>query len=183
MNTDAKELQTGGNRTLITGVLLVLLGIGAIAFPNFSTLTAEIWIGWLLVFSGVTKLVYAFQSRAEGGFIWKLLLSLLYIATGGLLIAYPLQGVLTLTLALASFLLVEGIFEIVLALQLRPQANWSWLLGNGIITLVLGGMIWREWPFDAPWTLGLLVGISIISSGVARIMLALANRSTVDTPA
>lgn len=176
-NQPTDELKSGVNSSLIIGVLLILAGVAAIAFPSFSTLTAEIWIAWILVFSGVSKLVYAIQSRAESGFIWKLLLSLLYVGTGVFLLANPLQGVLTLTLTLGIFLLLEGIFEIAFAFQVRPQAGWGWLLGNGITTLLLGGLIWAQWPFNGPFAIGLLLGISLLFSGVSRLSLALSNRS------
>lgn len=182
VSNESNELKSGFNSSIAIGVLLILTGVAAIAFPNFSTLTAEIWIAWILVFSGVSKLVYAFQSRAESGFVWKLLVSLLYIATGVFLLANPLQGILTLTLTLGIFLLFEGIFEIAFAFQMRPQPSWLWLLGNGVTTLLLGGLIWAEWPLNGSFAIGLLVGISLLFSGFSRIALALAGRSS-STPA
>ncbi|MCW5317466.1 HdeD family acid-resistance protein [Nostoc sp. KVJ3] len=183
MTTDvSREINKNLNGGLITGVLLSIAGVIAIAVPNFTTLFAETWIAAILIFAGFTKLVYATQTRDRGGFIWKLLLSGLYIATGIMLFVYPYTGVLTLTLLLGSFLLTEGTFELILAFQLRPQENWAWVLGNGIITLVLGGMIWFQWPFNAPWLLGTLVGISIIFSGISRVMLSLNARSISNPP-
>lgn len=166
------------NRSLLIGILLIALGLVAAVLPVVSTLFAETWIAVIIATAGVTKLVYAFQSRDRGGFVWKLLLSILYIATGIMLFVYPRTGILTLTLLLGSFLLTEGVFELILAFRLRPQPNWTSVLVNGIITLVLGAMIWFQWPFDAPWILGTLVGISILFSGISRVMLSLH-----DTPA
>lgn len=159
------------------GVLLILLGIAAIALPVFSTLFVETWVALILISAGAAKLVYAFQTRDSGGFIWKLLLGILYVATGVMLFFYPRTGILTLTLLLGSFLLTEGVFELILAFRLRPQQNWLWVLGNGIITLLLGVMIWFQWPFDAPWVIGTLVGFSVLFSGISRVMLGV-NRST-----
>ncbi|MDZ8138717.1 MAG: HdeD family acid-resistance protein [Nostoc sp. DedQUE04] len=179
MTTDVSQnTKKNLNGSLITGVLLSILGVIAIAAPNFTTLFTETWIAAILIFAGFTKLVYATQTRHQGGFIWKLLLSGLYIATGIMLFVYPFTGVLTLTLLLGSFLLAEGTFELILAFRLRPQENWTWVLGDGIITLVLGAMIWFQWPFNAPWLLGTLVGVSIIFTGISRVMLALNARST-----
>ncbi|SRR5579883_1479072 len=168
------------NGSIVVSVLLILLGVAAIAFPFFSTLAVESWIGWIILFGGISKLVYAFQTRQERGFIWQILLGILYIATALLLFVYPLQGILTLTLALGIFLLVEGVFEIVYAFQRRAESNWVWSLANGITTLILGGLIWFEWPFNGPFAIGLLVGISIIFTGTSRILLALAARSSLD---
>jgi uncharacterized membrane protein HdeD (DUF308 family) len=97
-----------------------------------------------------------------------------------MLFVYPFTGVLTLTLLLASFLLTEGVFELILAFQLRPRQNWTWALGNGIITLLLGGMIWFQWPFDAPWLIGTLVGTSVLFTGISRVMLSLNARSALN---
>lgn len=167
------DIKKGINGSLWMGILLIVLGIVAIALPAVSTIVIETWVALILVSAGAAKLVYAFQSRDNGGFIWKLLLSVLYVATGLMLFLYPLTGVLTLTLLLGTFLLTEGTFELILAFQLRPQQNWTWVLINGIITLVLGAMIWFQWPFDAPWAIGTLIGASVLFSGISRVMLSL----------
>jgi len=168
------------NGSLLTGALLIVLGIVAIVVPNVSTIVAETWIALILSSAGVAKAVYAFQTRDQGAFIWKLLLSVLYIATGVMLFFYPLTGVLTLTLLLGSFLLTEGVFNLILAFRVRPQQNWTWVLTDGIITLVLGAMIWFQWPFNAPWLIGTLVGASVLSTGVSRVMLSLNARSALN---
>ncbi|WP_250125675.1 HdeD family acid-resistance protein [Chroococcidiopsis sp. CCMEE 29] len=179
ISTDTKKRV---NRSLLVGALLIGLGIAAIALPAFSTIVVESWIGLILISAGSAKLFYAFQTRDQGGFVWKLVLSILYIATGVMLFFYPLTGVLTLTLLLGSFLLTEGVFELILAFRLRPQQNWTWVLGDSIITLLLGGMIWFQWPFDAPWLIGTLVGASVLFTGISRVMLSLNMRSALDHP-
>jgi uncharacterized membrane protein HdeD (DUF308 family) len=161
------------NTPLLLSIFLIISGIIAILMPNISTIVAETWIAVILAVSGITKLIYAFQSREDGGFIWKLLLSILYIATGVYLFVFPLSGVLTLTLLFGSFLLTEGVFELILAYQLRSQKNWGWLLTNAIVTLVLGGIIWAQWPSDAPWLIGTLLGVSILSTGISRLVVSL----------
>lgn len=168
------------NGSLVIGVLLIIFGVVAIALPAVSTIFAETWFALILLSSGFTKLVYATQTRNEGGFIWKLLLSVLYIATGIMLFVYPFNGILTLTLLLGSFLLTEGVFETILAFRLRPQQNWTWVLGNGIITLILGAMIWFQFPFNAPWLIGTLVGVSILFTGISRVGLSLNARNALN---
>ncbi|NJP11211.1 MAG: HdeD family acid-resistance protein [Leptolyngbyaceae cyanobacterium RU_5_1] len=174
------DIQQRANKAFLTGILLSVLGAIAIALPVFSTLVAETWIALIIATAGFAKLFYAFNTRNEGGFIWKLLLSVLYIATGIMLLVYPLTGVLTLTLLLGSFLLTEGVFELILAFRLRPKQNWTWVLTNGIVTLLLGGLIWFQWPSNAPWLLGTAVGVSILFTGVSRIMLSLNVRTSLD---
>lgn len=169
----SNENKKGINGSLLIGVLLIVLGIVAIAQPAVSTIFTETWFALILISAGGAKLSYAFQTRNSGGFVWKLLLSILYIAIGVMLFASPLKGVLTLTLLLGSFLLTEGVFNLILAFRLRGQQNWTWVLVDGIITLVLGGMIWFQWPFNAPWLIGTLVGVSVLFSGISRVMLSL----------
>ena len=188
MITDTSgDLKKKVNGSLITGVLVIVLGIVAIALPVFSTIFAETWFALILASTGVTKLIYAFQTRKQGetfnqGFIWQLLLGILYIGIGVVLFANPFRGAITLTLLLASFLLTEGVFESILAFRLRPQQNWTWVLVDGIITLGLGAMIWFQWPFDAPWLIGTLVGASILFTGISRVMLSLNVRSALNLP-
>jgi uncharacterized membrane protein HdeD (DUF308 family) len=176
-NNVAENIKQNINGSLVIGILLAILGIIAIAVPRISTIFAETWLAVILLMAGFAKIVYATQTRDRGGFIWQLLLSGLYIATGVMLLVYPRTGILTLTLLLGSFLLTEGVFELILAFRLRPQENWTWVLGDGIITLLLGAMIWFQWPFDAPWLLGTLVGVSILFTGISRVMLSLNARS------
>lgn len=182
MTTDVSpNLNKGSNGSLGVGIVLIILGILAIAVPAVSTIVTETWIALILASAGVSKLFYAFQTRDRGGFVWKLLLSVLYIATGLMLFFYPLTGVLTITLLLGSFLLTEGVFELILAFRLRPQQNWTWVLGDAVITLVLGAIIWFQWPFAARWLLGTLVGASVLSTGVSRLMLSLNRNSPLNT--
>jgi uncharacterized membrane protein HdeD (DUF308 family) len=174
------DISKNNNRSLWMGIILIVLGIIAIALPVVTTIFAEAWVAVILISAGFAKLFYAYNTRDRGGFVWKVLLSGLYIATGVMLFIYPRTGILTLTLLLGSFLLTEGVFELILAFKLRPQQNWTWVLTDGIITLILGGMIWFQWPFNAPWLLGTLVGASVLFTGVSRVMLSLNGRSALN---
>ncbi|HEY9621440.1 MAG TPA: DUF308 domain-containing protein [Crinalium sp.] len=172
-NNVANDVNKNTNGALWIGVLLVVLGLVGIFLPVVSTIFAETWFALILVSAGAAKLVYAFRTREQGGFIWKVLLSILYAATGAMLFIYPRTGILTLTLLLGSFLLTEGVFELILAFRLRPQQNWTWVLVDGLVTLLLGVFIWFQWPFDAPWLIGTLVGASVLFTGISRVMLSL----------
>jgi uncharacterized membrane protein HdeD (DUF308 family) len=176
INTAPNQQMGGG---IWVGILLVLLGAVAIFTPFFSSVVVETWIGLILASGGLSSIVYAFQTRDEDGFIWKLLLGLLYMATGVLLFVYPLTGVLTLTLLLGSFLLTEGTFEVILAFRLRPNQKWLWVLINGIVTIGLGVLVWLQWPNDSAWVLGTVVGASVISTGISRIGMY-SNHASID---
>src|SRR5499433_2415727 len=116
----------------------------------------------------------AFYAHRAGSLIWKLVVGIAYIFFGVYLIAHPALGVVSLTLVLASLFLVEGIFDIALFFQMRAVGGSSWILVDGIVTLLLGLMIYLQWPSSSNWAIGTLVGVSLSISGIARLMLSLA---------
>jgi uncharacterized membrane protein HdeD (DUF308 family) len=162
--------------SIVWGVLLIVFGMLAIASPFLAAVAVNGLIAWLIVFSGVVHIALAFHSHGAGSVIWKLLVGLAYICFGAYLIMHPLIGVATLTLLLASLFLIEGILNIILFFKMRSLRGSSWMLVDGIITLLLGLMIYVQWPSSSAWAIGILVGVSMIMSGISRVMLTLAVR-------
>jgi uncharacterized membrane protein HdeD (DUF308 family) len=162
---------------LALALLMIVLGLMAIAAPVYATFAVQILLGWILVVGGIAQAIHAFMARGWGGFLLELLSALLYLAVGALLLVNPVEGALALTIVLAAFLVVEGIFKIVMAWRVRGHPRWGWLLASGILSLILGGLIWAEWPSSALWVIGLLVGVHLLFTGWALIMLALAARA------
>lgn len=158
-------------------VLMIVAGILAIASPLAAGIAVNVVVAWLLVFSGCAHLVFSWHTRSGGGFLWELLVGILYIFIGGYLLVHPLAGLASLTIALAIYLFLEAILEFVLGFTLRPLPGSGWLLIDGIVTLILAVMIWRTWPSNTAWVIGTLVGISMLFSGTSRLMLSLAARS------
>jgi len=139
-------------------------------------IAVAVFVGWLLVFSGAAHLVFAWHTRTTGGIIWELLLGLAYLIVGFYVLRYPVTGLASLTLVLAIYLAAEGVLELILSYQLRSMPGAGWLLFDGIVTLILSVMIWRAWPSSSVWAIGILVGVSMIFSGTARLMISLAAR-------
>jgi len=164
--------------SIVFSVLMIVAGLWAIAYPYHAGLAMNIFVGWMLVIAGIGHFVFAWYTRRTGNLALKILLGLLYLAVAIYLLSHPERGLKTLTLALACYLLFEGAAELVLYWQHRHAGGASWFLLNGIITLVLGGMIFATWPANTEWALGTLVGISIFFSGVSRLMISLAARQT-----
>ena len=158
-------------------VLMIVAGILAIASPLAAGIAVNLVVAWLLLFSGCAHLVFAWYTRSAGGFVWELLLGILYVLIGVYLLVHPLAGLASLTIALALYLFFEAILEFILSFMLRPVPGTGWLLFDGIVTLILAVMIWRMWPSSSAWIIGTLVGISMLFSGTARLMLSLAARS------
>ena len=166
--------------SIVWGVCLILLGVLAVASPLMAAVAVNVVISWLIVLAGVVHVIVAFHSHRAGSIIWRLLVGLAYIAFGLYLIAHPVIAVASLTLVLGSLFLVEGILNLALFFQVRAMQRSSWFLVDGIITLLLGLMIYVQWPSSSAWAIGTLVGVSLIMSGVTRVMLSGAVRKATD---
>ena len=167
---------TQNNRTLliVEGVIFTILGFLAVALPGLSTLSIDLFIGWLLVFAGAIQFYRTVKSGPHAsGFVGSLLTSILYLVFGVLLILFPVAGIFSLTVILTLFFIAEGIAKIVLGFQLRPFTNWGWFILNGILALAMAFIIWAGWPGTAFWVLGLLVGINMIFFGISLLFLGL----------
>ena len=162
---------------LVQGIVMMVLGFLAVAEPNVATIAVGIFVGWLFFIGGIFRAVSVWQSRGMPGFAWSLLTALLAIVLGLILIFRPLAGVLTLTMVLIAFFILEGITAIVLAVQHREHLrSWGWVLFSGIVDLLLAFLIWDGWPSSADWAIGLLVGINMLFFGLSLVMTALAAR-------
>jgi len=179
--TPSGVVRSASTLSILWGVTLIILGMLAVGSPFIAALAVNVIIAWLIVLAGVVHLTVAFHTREAGSLIWRLLVGLAYVCFGVYLIARPALGVVSLTLVLASLFLVEGILNIVLFFRIRPLQGSSWVLIDGIITLLLGLMIYLQWPSSSAWAIGTLVGVSMIISGVTRVMLSLAVRKATDT--
>jgi len=175
-NTPATAFGKTSGWSIVWGILMFICGLIAIATPLISSIGIVILLAWVILFAGLSHLVFAFQSRGVGSVLWQILLAILYVVAGIYLLIHPLLGVVSLTLVLAVFLALEGIVEIALYFGLRGAQHSGWVLVDGIITLILGILIWRQWPSSSVWVIGTLIGISLIFSGISRIMLSAAAR-------
>jgi uncharacterized membrane protein HdeD (DUF308 family) len=164
---------------LAEGVILVILGLLAVLVPPIASLAIAIFLGWLFLVSGGVGLATTFLTRGAPGFWWSLLSAVLAIVVGGLLIASPVSGVLSLTYVLIVFFLVEGIATIMYAVEHRSQypGRWGWMLVSGIVDVILALIIVMGLPGTAAWAIGLLVGINMVFGGMALISLALYARA------
>ena len=165
---------------IFLGVLTVIFGIVAIATPYIVGVTVSVFVGILLLGSGVAQVVHAVKSRQWGTGIWGTVIGLLGVAAGLVMIFRPAVGLLSMTLLLAFYFLIDGISEIIAAFKIKPDQGWGWVLFNGVIAVLLGFMIWRQWPVSGAWAIGVLVGIHILFSGWAMIVLGGSARRFAD---
>lgn len=153
------------------GILMIICGVLAICLPLASSIWFVIILAWLIIAVGIWHLIFAFHAHGAGSVLWQILLAVLYGAIGVYILMHPLLSVLSLTLVLAIFFALEGVIEIVLYFTLRGVSHSGWVLVDGIVTLILGILIWRHWPSSSIWVIGTLVGISLIFSGISRFLL------------
>jgi uncharacterized membrane protein HdeD (DUF308 family) len=172
----ADEIRRSWGWFLALGVILVLLGMMALGWAVLTTLASVVLFGWLLLFGGILSVIHAFMRRRWGGFFLELFAGILYVVIGLMIVGNPAEGAITLTLLIAVFLMIGGIFRILAALTVRFH-HWIWVLLNGVISLLLGIMIWSQWPLSGLWVIGLFIGIDMIFYGWSLIMLAMAVRS------
>lgn len=170
------EAKKNAGLLIFLGVLTVILGVLAIAAPMITGITVAVFVGFLLLFTGIMRIVYAFKSGQWGSGIWGTIIGLLGAVAGLLLIFRPMVGLLTLTLLLAIYFFVDGISEIIAAFKIKPDQGWGWVLFNGVIALLLGIMIWRQWPMSGSWAIGVLVGVHILITGWTMIVLGTGAR-------
>ena len=160
---------------LVEGIVLLVLGAAAIALPPIATLAFTLVLGWLFLLSGVMGLITTFWMRRAPGFWWSLISAALAIVVGGVLLARPISGALSLTILLVAFFIIEGVASIMFALDHKRELSgqWSWMLMSGIVDLVLAALVFGGLPSTAAWAIGLLVGINMVFGGSALIAMAL----------
>jgi uncharacterized membrane protein HdeD (DUF308 family) len=169
---------------LFEGIVLVILGMLAVLLPTVASITATLFFGWILLFSGALGLFSTLRARQAPGFGWSLFSAVTGIVAGGVLLWMPVQGTVSLTAVLIAFLFVEGAASILFALEHRKgwSGRWGWMLASGIVDVFLAVMLLAGLPGTAAWALGLLVGINLIFGGSALAGMALHARTAAIAP-
>lgn len=173
---------TSRSRAWLTafGIVMVLAGLGAIAFPLTSSLGVEICVGIMFVIVGIAQSLIAFRSPKWFDLILGLI-GLAWLLAGIFLLMKPMEGIAILTIVVTASLLFEGLLKVFFAFLMRSIVGWGWILFDGLLALILGVLLWIQFPTSALWALGTLAGINILFSGLTLIMLASAVGKLVQT--
>jgi uncharacterized membrane protein HdeD (DUF308 family) len=172
----AAIIKKGSGWFMAMAVVFIILGMMAIIEPGIAGLAVALLVGWLLIFGGAAHLIAAFSGGGAGRVIWQVLLGMIYAIGGFYFLTHPLMGLGTLTLLLAVIILAEAVLEFIAYFRSRRESGSGWLLMNGVITLLLGGLIWLHWPSSSVWAIGTLVGVNLLMTGFSRLMLGMAAR-------
>ncbi len=168
---------------LAMGIILITLGIVAIGVPIAVSVTMTVFLGIIVFIAAAVQLIHAIAAHRWGGFFLHILGAAIYGIFAIALLGDPERGVTALTLLLAMYFLISGFFKILLAIISHGTPNWGWILFSGLVNLVLGALIWSQWPGNSNWVIGLLVGIELLLGGWAMLMLSIAARSAPADPA
>jgi uncharacterized membrane protein HdeD (DUF308 family) len=182
MTTNALVLEVDNIRhrwgwLLVLGISMVILGTIALFITPAATLGTVLVLGWLLVVSGIVEAVHSFSVRRWSGIFLHLIGGILGVLVGLLVVTHPVAGALAWTLLFASFFTVIGLFRLIAAIRLKFP-NWGWAVFDGAVTLLLGLLLWIDWPGSGIWFLGFAVGISLLLRGWSYVMFAIAIRSS-----
>ena len=161
------------------GIFLLIAEILAVAAPFAAGISITLMVGVLLLLSGAGQILMVFRAGSFGEGIMLALLGLLSLVAGGYMITQPLAALATLTLFLAAYFIATGVLEVIAAFGARPAGGWGMLLFSGIVSVVLGGMIWQQFPLSGAWAIGVLIGVKLVIAGWALIVIAGAVKAAV----
>ena len=160
-----RTIETHAGVGIGVGILVAVGGLLALLAPLAAGLAIAVAIGFLLLIGGVSRLFLAFRMGSLGHGAWMLAIAFVSIVAGVAMVFRPAMALETLTLVLAAYFVVDGAFEMIWALRLRPIRGWGWTLFSGVIALALGAMIWQQFPVSGAWAVGTLAGIHMIFGG------------------
>ncbi len=160
------------NHLMLTGILLIIFGVIAIATPAVAGTAVVIVIGAMLLLAGIVQFVQGLRAESWSSKLLPLILGLVTALCGVGVLGHPLLGLSFLTLLLVAFFVVEGIWKIIASFSYRPAPGWLFMLASGALGLVLGVLIWQQWPVSGLWAVGILVGIDLLMTGISMVALA-----------
>ncbi len=174
--TDLDHLGDRWGRLLALGIVTIALGVAALVFAPLATFGTVFVLGWLITISGVVEGIHAFHVGRWNGVFLHVAGGVLGVLLGLLIVTHPVSGALVLTMLLAAYLTVIGLYRTITALYLRHR-SWGWAVLDGVVTFVLGLLLWTAWPLSALWFLGFAVGIALLLRGWTFVMFAVAVRA------
>lgn len=170
-----QELRARSGWIIAMGVLLIILGCLALGSTFLVSVFTVIYVGVTMLVGGVLEVGHAFVCKKWSGFFIDLLSGIVYMVVGLMLIASPARGAVAFTLLIAMFLMISGLFRLILLLYVR-HPHWVWVALHGLVTLLLGISIWTEWPLSGMWVIGMFVAIDLLLNGWSLVMLGIAAK-------
>jgi uncharacterized membrane protein HdeD (DUF308 family) len=173
----AENVKRDAGWLTFAGIVTVIGGVLAIAMPFVAGVAVTTFVGVFLVVGGLLRVWFGFKAQSWGGTIVALLLGVLMTAAGVLMVAQPMVGLASITLFLAAYFLVAGIFEVMLAFELKGNTGWVWMLFGGIVSVMLSFMLYSNWPLSGAWAVGTLFGVHLLFAGMAQLSIGSAAKT------
>lgn len=167
----------GGNKFVLMGLVLAVLGILALASPAIAGTAVVYVIGGMLLLAGLFQVFAAWRSEGWADKVIPAIMGVLTVLAGAAVLAHPILGLKFLALMLAIFFIVDGVWKIVASFSYRPAPGWLAVLLSGVVALALGGMIWKQWPLEGENAVGILVGVDLLATGIAFLILGMSIRN------
>jgi len=177
MNEFQEAAKAGGKSMTFFGVIAIILGILAMMMPGLTGVSVVYLLAGIVLVAGIVRMIWAFQAGSLGRGLLMFAIGLLTLLAGFALLAHPLFASGVLTIMLAVYFILDGIGEIAAGMKVRPADGWGWLLFGGIVSLLLGLMIWRQFPLSGLWAVGILLGIKLFFIGLIMVTAGSAVRS------
>jgi len=171
-----QALRKNSSWVIAIGILMIVVGLLAIGSPLVTGVAITFTVGFFLIVGGAGQCLLAFRAGAFGHGLFIFLIGLVMLIAGGYMVSQPVVALATITLFLAAYFLVAGVIAVFAALQLRPANGWGWMLTNGVITLLLGWMLWKQWPLSGAWAVGVLFGVQLVTTGASLLAIGGAAR-------
>ncbi|MBP0006780.1 MAG: HdeD family acid-resistance protein [Cyanobacteria bacterium SBC] len=177
-----QHLKSSLRWAIALGVLMFVIGVVAIIEPFTAAVAITVFVGFVFLMHGIFQVIYAFATRklGAGWFVLQVLLGLLYLIAGSVLLKKPFEGLVTLTLIAGILIFVDGVIQVINAFDIKPLYGWGWTLFSGVLGVILGILIWSGWPQNSEWVLGILIGVNLMTNGLAVFMGSTAIRSAID---
>ena len=172
------DLQRNWGWLLGLGILFVVLGFIGLGMTVGLTLVSIVFMGALFIVAGVAQIVDVFKSHHWKGIVGHALIAVLYILGGALIIHDPVLASAVITALIAWILIIIGVTRLIMAIVLRHTSGWGWLLFAGLCAIVLGVLIFMQWPYSALWIIGMFIAIELIVNGWTYIFIALGMRNS-----
>lgn len=176
-------IKSNARLAVIVGILMLICGFLAVGSPFVAGMSVTVVVGVMLIIGGISECFLAFKAGAFGKGLLIFVVGALTVVAGFYLFNQPVAGLAAITLFLAAYFVVTGISELIGAFQIRPAEGWGVMLFSGVITVLLGVMIWKQFPVSGAWAVGVLFGIKLIVSGWALIFIGRSVRSAAEDAA
>jgi len=170
-----EEIKKNSGLTIAVGVIVFITGLLAMGSPFVAGLSILIVVGAMLIISGIFQLVFAFKTSKP---VFALILGLLNIIIGGYMVGNPGVALEALTIFLAIYFIISGISDFFMSFHTRSVKGWGWALFSGGISVLLGGMIWSQFPLSGATAIGILIGVRLLFSGWTLLMFGFGTRDS-----